>query len=88
MRGSSRLGLLAAVAAMGSLASQVAMGAAHVMRVRSHDYPELRVRPERTSTGLPGMGNGTRVRGNRAVQRASIKKRNVQRHRALCRGHA
>jgi hypothetical protein len=36
--------------------------------------------------GTAGMARGTKTRGNRAVQRAARKARNVRRHRAACRG--
>lgn len=75
---------LAALAAAGVNA----LGSALVMS-RNGNQPVPRApRPRIISIGIPGMGYGTKVRGNKAVQRAARKARNVKRHRANCRRRA
>lgn len=81
---SSRLLAVAAMAALGSLSAQVSAGFSGMMRAGRELLPAP-ARPARASTGLPGMGHGTKVRGNRHVQRMALKKRNQARHRRACR---
>ena len=74
---------LIALAALAAASAGNAFASAVVMN-RNGNVPSPRAtRPERISNGLPGMG--TKVRGNRAVMRASAKARNVKRHKANCR---
>lgn len=79
--------LMAGIAAATSAAA-AAVGAAspRILNTREAYQLGMRMRGGQPWRGTAGMAYGSKVRGNRNVQRAAAKTRNQARHRKACRG--